>query len=233
MSCVSTTEMPTSTENDQMVAYCHFRKHVEEVKKQTTGERGELNRLKSDLRGMLLQFLDREACDVLVVSEELAIKRCVCTSFARLKPETVTEAFEQVYVWGKLQPRLAGGESLPEAVRALLKDEVSTTLRRSRQYGDVVEIGSAKSRTRVSIEGGARREKRMGQVDQGVFDVVEELQRCTKQLQQLKAREESQLEGTQQALKRIEPSVVHTLRRTDTGRSAEYKVVVNNPDVYA
>ena len=229
MSCFFTTEMPTLTENDQMMAYCHFRKHVEEVKKQTAGERGELNRLLSDLRGMLLQFLDREACDVLVVSEKLAIKRCVCTSFARLKAETVTEAFEQVYVWRKLQPRLAGGENLPEAVRALLKEEVGTALRRSRQYGDVVEIRSAKFRTRVSIEGNARREKTMRQVPQEVVDVVNELQRCTKQLQQLKAREKSRLEGTQQALKQIEPSVVHTLRRTDTGRSVEYKVIVGNP----
>jgi len=212
-----------------MMAYCHFQKHVEEVKKQTAGERGELNRLLCDLRGRLLQFLDREACDVLVVSEKLAIKRCVCTSFARLKPETVTEAFEQVYVWGKLQPRLAGGESLPEAVRALLKEEVGTALRRSRQYGDVVEIGSAKFRTRVSIGGEARREKTMRQVPREVVDVVNELRQCTKQLQQLKAHQQSRLEGTQQALKRIEPSVVHTLRRTDTGRSAEYKVIAGNP----
>ena len=220
--------MPTSTEADQMMTYCHFQKHVEDVKKQTAEQRGELNRLVSDLRGMLLQFLDNEACDVIIVGEKLAIKRCVCTSFARLKPETITEAFEQVYVWGKLQPRLAGGESLPEAVRALLKEEIGTTLRRSRQYGDVVEIGSAKFRTRVSIEGDARREKTMYRLPQEVFDVVNQLQTCTKQLHELKLREKTRLESTQRALKQIEPSVIHTLRRTDTGRSAEYELIATD-----
>ena len=216
-----------------MRLYCQCRKRIEEIKEKTADRRGELKRTVSELRGVLLQFLDNQECDIIVVNDKMAIKRCVCVSFGRLRSDTITDAFQDIYIWERLQPKLASGESLPVAVRQLLKEEVTLRTRRVRQYGDVVNIASAKYRSRVSLSQDARREKRLSRLPAEVAGVVDDLLRCVEQQQQLKEEEKAQLQIMQTTLKQLEPCIMESLKRTETGRSTEFELGARPPAIDA
>lgn len=215
--------MPTATEKEQMQAYCLFKQQIDGFKAKTRKRRGELKSSISKCRQALLDFLNEQQCDVLQINNDFAVKRCVCSSFARVQRETIVDAFKSIYDWGRLQPLLSAGDSLAEAVRALLKEEVTERCRKCREYGDLVGVQSRKCRTRVSLnKNDARREKRIELLPASIVEIIGDLRRCIDEMQELQTAQKEHLRGIEASLKRMEACVMDSLRCSELGKSEEY-----------
>ena len=209
---------------DYTAEYCQYKKTIGELKATTAGRRGELKRSISDSRNLLLVHLDQQPADAILFRDgQLAIKRCVCESYTRLQPETVVEAFRNVYNWDRVQPFLEAEVELSTAVRLLLKVELKRLTRRVKEYGDVVPTTSKKFRTRVAVDDRPRIDKVVSTLPGDIAEIVTDMERCTDELTQLAAAHEGQIGQLNDRCEELEATVVQDLKQSKSGKSAEYE----------
>ena len=222
--------MDESSSSSVIRRYCELRKQSENLRDSTAEERGELKRVLSDCRLILLQYLDIEAMDCIHFGDQMAIKRCVCISAGRLNAEKVVDSLHHVYNWNVLQPLVACGTPVVEAVRQKLKEQLRITTQQSKQYGDLVPIGSTKFKSRCSVDKASRRECYRVLPD-NIHQVCDALANAKTALETLASKQKAELAASNNECDKLEPIVIAALKAAREGGKADsyYSFESTNP----